>query len=326
MIVVLIIVYGVIFGQRNGYILSTDYNGYVEMYDSFPDDFMERGYMRVEPLFGFLIVLAKSLFISAEVFIFLIALVFHLLLGIFAKSFSRYSVLFFLMMTVTSFYFNFASNTVRQGLALSFFLVGLSTNSIWIRVALFTCATLIHFSLAFLVLFFTVSAFFSLKERRFRMLFILIISPVLFVLNPDILFNSLGQLLILFDIFDKAAINFGSDETITTGRMFYIFSYVVVLVTIVCFKRIKLAMDNGYINSIIYLRAYNLVFISVLMYPLFSQYSIFVRVISCGFFLSPLMLCVIAFAFLGNKLAVLFSFFVYVAMSGLLLYQMDYIL
>jgi hypothetical protein len=326
-VLVLSIVYGIIFGFRHGYILSTDYLNYVSMYDTFPEDYFDQGMSRVEPLFAILIIIGNKLNISAEFFLIFISILFNLIIGIFSNKFSKNKIITFLLFTTTSFYFNFASNTIRQGLAFSFFILGVQSDKNSKKFIFFLLAIFTHFTAAFAVLAYVFSKYFKLDNYRFLILISLMLCPLLFFVNPESIFRLFGALIIGFEIFEKASGNIDSGEYVQTGRFYFTIFLIILIATTIYYKKIisKIKCDTIF-NCTIFQDLYRFSVISIIFFPLLSQFSVFVRISSYSLFFIPLFINVLFSTCFIKKQAKWLNYFSYAFMSLILYYQLNYLM
>jgi hypothetical protein len=326
-VLILSIIYGLIFGFRYGYISSTDYLHYISMYDTFPDDYLDRGMSRVEPFFAILIIYGNKLNFSAESFLFFISILFNLFIGIFSNKFSKNGIITFLLMTTTSFYFNFASNIIRQGLAFSLFILGVQSERKKNKFIFFLLAIFTHYTAAFAVLAYIISKYLKSENSRFFILVSLISCPLLFFVKPEYLFRLFGTLIAGFQIFEKASGNIDSGEYVKTGRFYFTILLIILIATTIYYKKIisKIKYDKIF-NCAIFEDIYRFSVISIVFFPLLSQFSVFVRISSYSLFFIPLFINVLSSTCFVKKQARWLNYFSYAFMSLILYYQLNYLM
>ncbi|OEY69217.1 EpsG family protein [Rheinheimera salexigens] len=177
--------FSTVFSLRDGVILSTDYKNYVLMFDSFPSNF-QAAILRVEPLFGASIFIAKKIGLSANDFISLVSFIFHFSLAFFVLRILRFPLILFLLLTTTSFYFNFASNTIRQGLAMSFFMFGLVQKKIKKEIVFYLLSFLTHYSSIILIFYIFIFKNFNFIRNKLLLVFLLAFSVLCFFFRSQV--------------------------------------------------------------------------------------------------------------------------------------------
>lgn len=310
-----------LFGFRDGVILSTDYQNYVEMFDSFPDGVV-KAINRVEPFFALMILYYKKIGGDATSFLLIISLMFSIMVSLFCYRMSpHYSIILLLVFTCSPFYFNFASNTIRQGLAFGLLLIGMVFIEKRKRLGLicYFFAVLTHFSAIFPVgvLFF----YRKILVRQYILSLVLLLSPILFFIDLLFVFKHASSIFDGIGMFSKLMVNFESGERLVTGRLYYLAGFVLCLTSIAALDKIEKLKDFSvrYIRMMI-----SVLCASVVIFPIVTQFSFFVRFISYGFAFIPVLTIVLMRIFIKERDWLYVSYLLYITLGMLLVFQLDY--
>lgn len=323
---VFIVTYSFLFSFRDGLLDSVDYHNYVIMFNSFPGNFSD-AVIRVEPFFGGVIYLMRELGFSAESFLSMVSFIFHFSIAYFLYKFSRWPIFLFLLISVTSFYFNFAGNIVRQGLAVSFVLTGLVCTKNRNSGFYYFIAFLTHYTSLFLVLCLFLYRYFPVMKNKFLLIFFLFFSLAFFVIDFSFLWGYLGKIAYYLNLPYKVVANFEVDESLVTGRIYYLISFVVVFFAILFKSRVDFYLsDNALSSLVIYNKLLFIVYACTVIYPVLIQFSYFSRVAGYGFFIAPLILGVLLKSLMSSRAALFLGAIFYIFMSVSLFLKSDYLI
>ncbi|WP_415836071.1 EpsG family protein, partial [Rheinheimera salexigens] len=282
--------------------------------------------LRVEPLFGASIFIAKKIGLSANDFISLVSFIFHFSLAFFVLRILRFPLILFLLLTTTSFYFNFASNTIRQGLAMSFFMFGLVQKKNKKEIVFYLLSFLTHYSSIILIFYIFIFKNFNFIRNKLLLVFLLAFSVLCFFLDLKSVWLFIGMVASNLDLPQKILVNFNSDAEFVTGRIYYFISFVIVLLSVLFRNRILSVLVKNDISFVVYQKMFYILFFSVLMYPFFIQFSFFTRMSSYGFMIFPIILYFLVNSFFSRRESFIFLLLFYILFSYLLFFQLDYII
>lgn len=312
----IIIILSLFFGFREGLILSTDLPHYRDMYNSMTDNFEEFNFGRIELIFGYYIILLKKLSLSDNLFIISTSILFHILLILAISKFFRRKALLLVLIASTPIYFNYASNTIREGLAFAlFFLFAFSLNKKgFLYIILSVFGTLIHSSFIFSAIILWISSKINISLISFIALFV--ISLFFFIIDVNsLIFNFLSWIPQVGALERTITYALELDENFGTRKILYLSSIILVILNLYFKDRILKKLTNHYeIDINFYNSLISFIAISLLLYPALSQYGYLVRLFGYVFFLTPILLYGLIYS-LFNKTISSILIFMYIIIS-----------
>lgn len=283
-------VFSLIFGFRDGVLLSTDLQNYKDMYSGIDVNYLN--WARIEP--GYLIYQAffRLLGVSPEKFMVITSFIQMFSLTFLLRYKLKTSFLVVLIFISTPYLYNFSANTIRQGLAFIVIFyacvkVERGTANWWLLAVI---GASFHFSV--LVCFMFVAFVPNILHKKNILLFILVCSFFFFFLPlKSFIFNLLTLLPEFSSMGRSIEYALGEQEQIVTGRLFYLVSYIISIIILIHFERIngyvkvKYGLSKNTFNCI-----YSLFYFGVITYPIFSGIGYLLRFSSYGLALFPLFL------------------------------------
>ena len=278
-----------VFINRNDILISTDYINYVEMYHHISDRWKDLDWKRIEPLFLISIYISKYLSLTAYSFLAICTIIYFVNIFYVLNVKLKFNIVVFLLFMSTPFFYNFSTNTIRQGLAFSFlfYLFFIKNDNFKKEVIISIVTVLIHFS-SLLPIF----LYFLLKYARVnkKIVFIVFVfSPFLFLVNMGNVINSILSLIPSVGALSRTVEYATSLQgNLVSGRVFYIVSYFCGILLIFNYTRIS---ENVY-NYRITIKQFDILslffMINVMLYPFLYGIGYLTRILNYGFVLSPL--------------------------------------
>ncbi|MCT7650810.1 EpsG family protein [Aliarcobacter butzleri] len=312
----IIIILSLFFGFREGLVLSTDLPHYRDMYNSMTDNFEEFNFGRIELLFGYYIILLKKMSLSDNLFIISTSILFHILLILAIFKFFRRKALLLILIVSTPVYFNYASNTIREGIAFAlFFLFAFSLNKkIFKYIILSVFGTLIHSSFIFSAILLWMSSKINISLISFIALFV--ISLFFFIIDVNsLIFSFLLWIPQVGALERTITYALEIDDNVGTRKFLYLSSIILVILNFYYKDRIlKKLSDNNEINIHFYNSLISFIAIALLFYPILSQYGYLIRLFGYVFFLTPILLYGLVYS-LFNKTISSILIFIYIVIT-----------
>ncbi|MEH8110160.1 EpsG family protein [Aeromonas veronii] len=303
----LIIVFAVclIFMFRDGVLLSTDYDNYKVMYETFPSDYGVNVIRRIEPLFGGMIYSFNAAGVGADNFIRFVAfLQFYIIFIFIGRTKVIYPATFFLFLISSSFFYNFGANTIRQGLAFSFVLLSLLSSSKFNIVLFMLLASMTHYSAIFLlpIVLLAPKAMNVIFKNRLLTVGLLSSLVVMFLFDFSWILRFLLSVVSNSDVFSRLEGNLSAGLGATSGRTYYVIAFILINIIVVFNKKITFILaSNSLFDLQIFKKITFILLCSVLFYPILYNVDVFVRFFSYGFiFILPLML-IVSCAFFNKR-------------------------
>lgn len=294
------IFFSLVFGFREGIIASTDVQNYKDMYNGI--DPYNLNWLRIEP--GYLIYqwFLRILGVNADQFIVITSFI-QIFLIVFLLRFKfNTSFLFVLLFFSTPFFYNFSANTLRQGVAflVVFYACSYVIGNGWRWWVLACLGAAFHFSV--LLCFIFVAFLNWLYKKKKLLMAIVVMSPVLFFVSLKSMVTSILILLPSYSSLERSVeYALAEDTVLVTGRVFYLISYILILVILVNFGKVaKYAETNHNIGEGVFFRLLSLFYFGVLSYPIFSGIGYLLRFSSYGLVMFPLFLYFVLSSFFSK--------------------------
>lgn len=288
----LIFLFTLIIGFREGIFISTDLDVYLKMYERVADINANIKLERIEPGFYIYMSLLKTIgfsdlgFLSLTAFITLYFTIFGL------SKVIKYPLVVILLVLSTSFFYNFGFNTIRQGLAAAIFIYFLNELRIFSIKQLFVI--LVGFSIHFSFLFASILVVVANKIRlNFIHIVLLIISSLfMFLFSFENLILNILKILPTTGSMERTVVYaLGSVEKIREGgKLYYLISMFLVILNYYYLKSLINLKKKYFINFKIYMLILKIIFLCVLLYPIMSDFGYMRRLLNYGFLLHPILI------------------------------------
>lgn len=311
-----VIILSILFGNRDGLMRATDLDNYFTMYESMPLNFFDFKFQRIEPLFGFWMIFLKNLGFDKYQFILITSFVFNFLIAISLYKNIDKPLLIFILITVTTIYYNYSANTIREGLSFALFLFFLEKlRKISIKSIIFILiGSMFHIAFLFSSFFLIISQYF--KIRIYEYIFFLCFSLIFFLIDIKSLINIFLSLIPQFAFLERTiGIALEYDEQTVSGRINYLISFIVVALSFYNYRLIhKTIIQYNIIKENFYNGILLMSFFVLLTFPLLSSYGYLVRLYNFTFILSNILIYVL-FVSLFNRTHSYMLMFLYIILQ-----------